>query len=166
MSPTKQLILAALICLFALGGVGYWYYSITTMSTRLAGVEEELRTQRTQASGMPSDATRLASEEAFVAQYFVHEDNVPAFINVLEARVRAQGAQISIASVAKGGTGPETALALAVTVTGTFEQVMRTVGAIEYLPYATKLTSVNVVYDPANKWRADVKLSVGLASKP
>ncbi len=165
MNSTKQIALAVFVALVALGGVGYWYYTITVMSARLASAEEELRIKKTQASGMPTDAARLASDEAMMAQFFVSEDNIPAFINVLEARVRAQGATISIASVAKNGSGPETALALAVTVTGTFEQVMQTVGAIEHLPYATKLTAVNVVYDPASKWRADIKLSVGLSSK-
>jgi hypothetical protein len=165
MSPTKQIAVAVLIVLIALGGVGYWYYTITVMSTRLAKVEEESRSQKTQTPNTATDASRLVADEATIEQYFVGEDNVPAFVNVLEARVRARGATISIASLSKSGAGLETTLALAVTVTGTFEQVMQTVGAIEHLPYATKLTSVNVVRDLASKWRADVKLSVGLASK-
>lgn len=165
MSPSKQIAAAVLIALVALGGVGYWYYTITVMSTRLAKVEEESRSQKTQTPNMSTDASRLVADEATIEKYFVGEDNVPAFINVLESRVRAHGATISIASVAKNGTGLETTLALAVTVTGTFEQVMQTVGSIEHLPYATKLTSVNVVRDLASKWRADVKLSVGLSSK-
>jgi hypothetical protein len=165
MSPIKQMALAVLVALIAFGGVGYWYYTITLMSTRLVKAEEELRSSKIQMPGALTDASRLAADEATIEQYFVGEDNVPAFINVLESRVRARGATISIASVSKSGTGLETALALAVTVTGTFEQVMQTVGAIEHLPYATKLTSVNIVRDPAVKWRADVKLSVGLSSK-
>lgn len=162
MNAPKHTILVALTTLLAIGGVGYWYYTITTLSVRLAEAERELRTQGVRAPHMATDSDRLALEEAAVGQYFVNEDNVPGFINALEARVRAQGATISIASVSRSGTATEPALALALTVTGSFEQVMRTVGSIEYIPYATKLTSVNVVYDPAGTWRADVRLSVGL----
>ena len=165
MSPAKQIVLAVFVAVVALGGVGYWYYSITKMSAQLAKVEEELRSSETQTRGAPTDDSRLAADEAAVGQYFVGEDDVPAFINVLESRVRARGATISIASVAKNGTGLETTLALAVVVTGTFEQVMQTVGAIEHLPYATKIASVNIVRDVVGKWRAEVKISVGLASK-
>ncbi len=165
MSPARQIMSALLVALIAFGGVAYEYYTITVMSARLAKIEEELRTQEMQAPGALTDASRLASDEETIGGYFVDENNVPTFINALEARVRARGATISITSVSKGGTGLETALALAVTVTGSFEQVMQTVGAIEHLPYATKLTSVNIVRDLAGKWNADVKLSVGLASK-
>jgi hypothetical protein len=163
-SATKQFIIALLCTIVVTVGVVLWYRGIIYLSAELATVESQLLAQTGQDRAVPTSGTaleRLKEDEAFVQQYFVSEATVPAFINNLEARGRAQGATVTIVSVAKNGADLDATLALALTIKGTFDQVMQTLGAIEYAPYALTISSVALVREIKGSWKADLKLSVG-----
>jgi Tfp pilus assembly protein PilO len=163
-SHLRQLIIMLVIALVVVGGVVVWYRDISYTSAELASIETKLRTETGQAASAPVNGTSLealAEDEAFVQRYFISDENIPAFINDLEARGRTRGASVTILSVSKAGAGLEAALALSLTVKGTFAQVMQTIGAIEYAPYALTISSVALVREAKGTWKADLKLSVG-----
>ena len=90
-----------------------------------------------------------------------------AFINDLEARGRVQGVAVNVLSVSAGGETKQPTLTLVLTVQGTFDAVMRTVGAIEYAPYALSISGLSLGQDGKDikdSWRADLKLRVGSLS--
>ena len=62
------------------------------------------------------------------------------FINGLEAQGQALGTTVSVLSVS-AGTGKQPTFMLSLTIEGTFDTVMRTVGVIEYAPYDISLYS-------------------------
>lgn len=71
---------------------------------------------------------------------------------------------MSVLSVSTSGTVAQPTLAFTLTVKGTFDAVMRTVGSIEYAPYDLSITALTIAQDDKNSWHADLKLSVGSVS--
>jgi hypothetical protein len=69
-----------------------------------------------------------------------------------------------VLSVAASHTAAHPSLELTLTVTGTFDAVMRTVGAIEYAPYDLSITGLDLGQTDKNAWHADVTLLVGSAA--
>jgi hypothetical protein len=93
----------------------------------------------------------------------VPETGVAAFIDDLEARGRAVGATVEIASVEAAPKGkPEMFVTLA--IEGSFDAVMRAFGSIEYAPYALAVTGMNLAQSTESPWRADLTLSIGSAT--
>jgi hypothetical protein len=161
MNSSRVLTGLVVLGVLTLAGLGYWYHVIRTTSAELERIEAELATQSTHVGGVPANGSQLRDDEHAVQEYFVSGEDVPAFINDLEARGRRQGAKVTTASVAKTGSGEDTALTLSLVIRGSFDQVSRTVGAIEYAPYALTVTSLAVVREINKEWRADLKLTVG-----
>jgi hypothetical protein len=149
-----HLSVAALLLVVALVGYGLWYAQIRAESVTLAALEAEVRVKGGADASVPK--TQFEEDEALVDRYFVSKELIPSFINDLEARGRAQGATITVTSVAQQGTG----FAVALTAKGSFDAVARTVGVIEYAPYHLTLSSMSVVREITDTWRADVKLTV------
>jgi len=151
---------------FAGACIGFylWEGVVTAKSDALAVVEDKIATRDQeikQSAEARSILNELEGEEARIQGYFVPEISTVPFINNLEARGRALGASVVVSSVAKGGTSAEPMLVLSLTVKGSFDAVMRTVGSIEYAPYNSAITSLYLGHDDKNSWHADVKLTVG-----
>jgi len=163
-SSLRHIIIAVVIASATLIGYGVWYSIISAKSTAVADLQNSIATKTETANRIAATRASLAdiaSDEAIVQNYFVPETSVVAFINSLEGKGKAQRATVSVLSVSTGGTAAHPALTLALTVKGTFEAVMRTVGSIEYAPYDLSITSLGVVQDAKNSWHADLKLLVG-----
>lgn len=163
-SPPLQLLLALVVCAAALIGYGAWYAAIVQMSNIAAQLESQIETKIEARSRIASARTALAAiagDEASVQGYFVQGTGVVAFIDDLEARGREQGATVSVLSVATGSAGEHSVLTLAVSLKGTFNAVMRTLGSIEYMPRDLTISTLSLAQDDKNSWRADLKLVVG-----
>lgn len=163
-SPLARLIFALVACGTTLVGYGVWYVTIAGKSTAVANLENQItRTIETSSRIASVRATldKITGDEAIVQGYFVPETGVVAFINDLEARGHLVGSTVSVLSVTTGGTPVQPTLVLTLTANGTFDAVMRTIGTIEYAPYALSISELSLRQNSKNSWGADLKLSVG-----
>lgn len=163
-SPFFHIIVACSVCIVTMIGYGVWYSVIGSKSAAVADLENQI-TAKTQATSRIASAraslAEVSGDEASMQNYFVPETGVVAFINTLEALGQAQGAAVSVLSVSTSGTNAQPSLTLALTIKGTFDAVMRTVGAIEYAPYDLSFSTLSLGQDTTNSWHADLSFIVG-----
>lgn len=163
-SPFTHLIIALVICVASIVGYGVWYATVTAASTTVAELQNQIVVKTETASRIAVARSALAEifgDEAAVQGYFVPETNIVSFINDLEARGLSQGSSVDVLSVSTGGTPMHPTLELALTVNGTFDAVMRTVGTIEYAPYNLSIPQLSFRQEEKERWHANVKLLVG-----
>ena len=161
-SALKQLILALIVLGFALVGYSLWYHSVSAASrnaTTLATAIAAASAANQEASQARSAASGLLSSETVVNQYFLTDGGVVPFLENLQSIGTNAGAQLQVLSVSalKGDTG----LTVALHITGSFDAVARTVGAIEYAPYDLTEESLALANDGKNAWHADMTIGVG-----
>lgn len=164
MKPSLTHFLIALL----IGGVvisvyGVCYAAISNKSREVAVLQDQITTATETTNRVTRARAILATivgDEAKVQSYFVPETAVVTLINTLETLGSTQGASVSILSVSTGGSLTQPTLLLALSIKGTFEAVMRTLGSIEYAPYAISISNVSIQQDGTNSWNADLKMSV------
>jgi len=164
-SPLKQLILALVVLMLSLGGYFFWYHSVSAASRNaatLASAIVQASAANQQAAQARSAASGLLSSETVVNQYFLADADVVPFLENLQSLGTSVGAQVQVLSVSalKGGSG----LTVALHITGTFDSVARTAGAIEYAPYDLTEQSFALANDGKNAWHADMTITVGSQS--
>ncbi|MHB8860591.1 MAG: hypothetical protein ACYC48_02550 [Minisyncoccota bacterium] len=167
-SPAIHFILALIIGLMTIVGYSAWYASVSQKSSDVANLQDQITAAKGNVGRIASARVALAEiagDEKNIQNYFVSEADVVAFITYLEERGQAEKATVSVLSVSTGGTHVLPTLLVALTVKGTFDAVMRTVGIIEYAPYALSISSLSVVEDTKNTWHADMNLTVGSVSQ-
>jgi hypothetical protein len=158
------------IALLAAALTGYWLLYSAVVDKSVAVVE---RTQEVEAKVASVKRARsieavladVARQEALVKSYVVPETGVVAFIDDLESRGRSLGTVVEIDTVARAPKG-RPALTLSLGVTGTFDAVMRTVGAIEHAPYDLTVTNFSIFQglEEQDPWVATLNLFVGSAT--
>lgn len=166
-SPFSHISIAVVICIFAIVGYGMWYAVISAKSAAVAALQNQIDTKTETVNRVAAARTTLAnvaSDEAVVQSYFVPEASVVSFIDVLETNGKTLRTTVSVLSVGTSGTPAKPSLELALSAKGTFNDVMRTVGAIEYAPYDLSISSLTVTQDDKNSWHADLKVLVGSVS--
>ena len=155
-----ELIMAGAI----LVGYGFWYFAVSAKSAAVAGLQDQITAKTETATRIATARAAIAEikdDEAIVQGYFVPETGVVAFISGLEAQGQKQGAVVSVLSVSTGATGAQPTLLFSLSVKGTFDAVMRTVGAIEYMPYDLSVSGFSLVQDDKNSWHSDLSIRVG-----
>ncbi len=168
-SPYIKLIIALACGAAAFIAYGLWYSFIVSKSAVVAGLEIQVNTIIDTASRVAAAKTALSKitgDETTVQSYFVPQTGVVAFINDLESRGRTLRSAVSVVSVSTGGTYTHPILVFELGIKGAFDSVMRTVGAIEYAPYALKVTGLSLGQEDKNSWHADIKLEVGSIPLP
>lgn len=166
-SPLLHLIFASLACILMLIGYGVWYASVEAKSVAVANLENQISTKIETESRITStraSIAEIAGDEATLQSYFVPETGVVAFIDHLDTQGKLLGATVSVLSVATSDAGARPELTLTLAVKGTFDAVMRTIGAIEYAPYDLSISKLSLRQDAKNKWHADLNLHVGSVS--
>ncbi len=167
-SPSIHFLLTIVVCLATVAAYGFWYSVVSSKSAEVAGLQDQITTESENVSRIASARVALAEiagDEKAIQGYFVSEADVVSFINDLEQRGFAEKATVHVLSVSQGGSPSRPALLVALTIKGTFDSVMRTVGDIEYAPYALSITSLSVGNDGKNVWHADLNVTVGSVSQ-
>ena len=163
-SPVIHLLLAIFVGLIASGGYAWWYNELSHKSSEAASLEAQIAVSQQQSSRIAAARAALAeiaADEAKVQNYFVSENTIVSFINVLQQTGAAQGATLKVLSVSKGGTTLQSTLVLALSIKGPFDSVMRTIGSIEYSPYAVSVATLSLTQDPQKGWDASLTITVG-----
>ena len=163
-SPLTQLFGALALCIVSLVGYGVWYAYLGAESASIAEIQSKIDAKTVTAAHAASVRASLAEisgDEAAMQGYFVPETGIVTFIDSLEAYGRSQKAAVNILSVSSNTTGTHPAFVLALTVQGSFDAVMRTVGLMEYAPYDLSIAGLSLGEDAKNSWHANLTILVG-----
>lgn len=163
------LILAVLVLIASIGLYAGGYYLLN----RLTDTAASLASQATLANQQLENATRahsaLTSGAAGqnVNQYLVTKNDIVPFLESLQAVGTPLGSSVSVVSVTDQSDKLHSRIALSLSITGSFDAVMRTLGGIEYAPYDGVMTSVSMDSAAASSgagWTALASYSVGVRS--
>jgi hypothetical protein len=167
--PYSHALGAIVLFLITLSVYGAWYAYVEKTSAVAAGLVNEIATKKESGARIQdakNQLERATSDGAAVEAYFVDTDDVVPFLESLQGIGERLGSEVTVESVSAQPAKPHTVLQLALRITGTFDSVERTLGAIEYQPYETVLT--NVTFDTpqaggevAPIWTAAVTLKIG-----
>lgn len=163
-----QLAIAAALLAATLGGYGFWYASVRTLSSESQALGTELGVKNSDSARVlaaKEALTNLASDEASVRQYLINPGDVVPFLEDLEETGSALGASVEVISVsANPGEGRGT-ITLSTKIIGSFDSVLRTLGAIEYGPYDSRITMLTFDTIPegenGGKWTAVASFTIG-----
>jgi hypothetical protein len=163
-SSLSILVLTIALALGALGAYAKWYAVIAAKSARVAELEHNIASKsRTIERAVATRATLLENKEHTdrLLAYSVAQEEVVPFISVLEGLALARGTKLEVLSVSLEGPKEREVLVIALKVDGSFDAVLRTLGAIEYAPYAISFSNAGFSRaDVAGGWHAEVRLRV------
>ncbi|HUX81017.1 MAG TPA: hypothetical protein VMV38_01700 [Candidatus Paceibacterota bacterium] len=163
-SSLTRLFSALAVAVMAVIGYGVWYSVVSAKSAEVANLQNQITTATNSVNHLTSDRTALTeitTAEGQIQSYFVPESGVVAFINYLQASGLTQKATVTVLSVSTGSSDTLPSLLFSLTIQGTFDSVMRTVGMIEYAPYDLSISSLSVKKNDKNTWQAALSFSVG-----
>jgi hypothetical protein len=162
------LIVALLVLLTAGGLFSFSYYTLhqnREKADKLATQVGLKSAELDRVVAARATLSTLATDESTLRQYSVAKENIVPFLELLEATGRELGARVTINSVSDATRGR---VSVALNVSGTFDAVMRTMGAIEYGPYDGVITNLVLsqggTASTTRAWTAAATYSVSLAS--
>ena len=168
-SPLNHIITACVIGAIVFLIHGFLYTVIVKKSTEVATLQNQIDIKREKINSIISSRValaKIAKDEAIVKKYFVSENDIVAFIDDLQTRGASQGTVVKVLSVSAGTASIKSSLTLPITVAGTFDSVMRTVGMIEYAPYNITISKFSLSKDE-KIWESNIELIVGsISTKP
>jgi hypothetical protein len=167
-SPATHFIGMLIVTGVTLAGYWGWYMAISEKSNEVANLEQKIQEKADTLKNITLARTALveiSKDEEKVQSYFIPDTDPYEFINTFPTFGDAQRAKITVLSVAMAGSSTQPILTLSAMVTGTFDAVMRTIGVIEYAPYAISISNLSVQQNVGNAWQANLSLVVGAASK-
>jgi hypothetical protein len=164
-----ELVLSLLLLVCAIGAYAYGYVEISKASAKAGTLAAEVlaKGQDSERNAAAKDALdALSSDEAGMRSYFVKQEDIVPFLGMLEQKGTSLGSSLEVVSVSAEPAKPRGRILLSVKVTGSFDAVMRTLGAIEYGPYDSRVS--NVTFDVAGgegsttpAWTAAATIAVG-----
>lgn len=162
-------VTALVTCVLALTGYGTLYATISTKSAAVATLQNAIDAKTEVATRVASARSALAetaADEVLMQAYFVPETGVVSFIDNLQAKGTALESVVTVSSVETAGTDMAPTLILVLALKGSFDAVMRTIGAIEYAPHDLSILDFSLRQNDKTLWHADVKLRVGSVPAP
>jgi len=162
-----QLVLALALFAIVAGGYALWYASVGSLSATSARLAEEIQGKSKDSARIHAATAALSSleaNEASVRAYLVRTSDIVPFLESIEQTGTELGATVDVVSVAAETAG-RPHLALSLKVQGSFDAVMRTIGAIEYGPFDSTLTGLTFdtveTADGVAVWTAATSFSIG-----
>lgn len=170
MSRSLAQLLVALGVLAVVSGLyALWYYEVQQEAKKSGELQVQIQTTIESAvtAAETSDAlAALAADEAAIEGYRIKLADIVSFLERIEGTGRALSSSVEVVTVADK-PGSDGRMMLTIRIMGTFDAVLRTLGAIEYGPYDSKVTSLT--FDtPTNggAWTAVTTLSVAVDAAP
>lgn len=136
--------------------------SAVRSATAAADVERALKEAEAESESRDILAA-LAADEADVVSRFLNPADIAVFLEKLEATGRALGSTVDVVTVADKPTA-EGRVSLTLQVIGSFDSVLRTIGAIEYGPHDIRVESLTLdtAPDGAGTWTSNAVFTVGV----
>jgi len=178
LKPYVHVIVMALVFFGALSAYGVWYSMVGKEAAAAISLQSQIQAKTetaAHAQAAKSQLTKALSDQATITNYFVSTNDIVTFLGTLQATGNRYGAKVDVESVTAQPAKPHTLLQLSLRITGSFDGVERTLGAIEYEPYDTTVSSVTfdtpgAAAGSARQWTAAVTMNVGTidtaAAKP
>lgn len=166
-----QLVVALAVFGSALGAYGFWYSLVGKSSVEAAALSEEIRTKSKDSARVAAAKVALeslAEDETAMRAYLVREQDIVPFLGTLEDTGASLGANVEVVSVSAEPKGERSQLQLSLKITGSFDAVLRTLGAIEYGPYDSAIQSVTfdtVPTEGSSSWTAAATFTLGTQSE-
>lgn len=148
----------------ALSAYGAWYAAIGKESANAVSLQSQIQAKTETAAHAQAARTQLnkaLSDQASITGYFVSTNDIVTYLGTLQSTGAKYGAKVEVQSVTSQPAKPHTLLQLALSISGRFDSVERTLGAIEYEPYDTTVTSVTLDTPDGKTWTAAVTMNVG-----
>lgn len=159
-----HLIIAGVFVALAIAAHVFWFLRIEAL-----GVEaDQLLAQRAEterAASRINDAKNalgtLVESEERIKNYFIPESDVVPFLEEIGNTGEGLGSRVEVVGVtADPGEGGRGRMTLSLRIVGGFGSVMRTIGALEFGPFDSRLVSVSLD-GGADGWTASAIYSVG-----
>lgn len=153
----------------AVGVYGFWLYQVKQEAAASLALQSQIDAtiEAAVVAAETGDAlAELAGDEAVIEGYRIRLDGIVAFLERIEGTGRTLGSSVEVVAVADKPSA-DGRIALTVRVLGSFDAVMRTLGAIEYGPYDIRVE--NLTFDTpttSGAWTAAVALSVAVDAAP
>lgn len=167
--PALSLIVSVLVALGAVGGYVFWYHLMQGLRAESVQLETDILAkegERVRAASARTAEGDLLAQENFIASHLVKTTDIVLFLERIEGTGKTFGAVVKVASVSGEGKTSNGKISLALSVTGTFDAVMRTVGAIENGPYANMVSDLTLdTPDKGETWSATGMFVVGTELK-
>ncbi len=141
-----QFISALLFLIATIAAYGIWYSIITAKSAQVATLAQQadsITAAATNVAEEKAQLVQLATQQVALNQYFISTADVVPFLEQLAKTGKYFGAKVSVVSVAATTQPPFGKLQVSLSITGTFDSVLRTIGDIEYGPYDTNITNLS-----------------------
>jgi len=159
--------LALLLIVVALNIV--WYNVVLGENanvTTLIGEVKAKSDDSTRSAVAKSELASLSTDQSSMQQYFVSTSDVVPFLQQLQTTGSYLGSNVQVVSVSATPGTPYGTLSLALTIAGSFNSVMRTLGSIEYGPYDTTIDTLTFSAPSSSgsttpQWTANALFTVG-----
>lgn len=162
-------LLATGFFILMLGLYAAWYATVARQTAEATALRAELLA-REAAGGRAAQARRaletIEIEERRVYGHLVSPNDIVPFLETLEAAGEEVGTDVEVVSVGEAPAGVSR-ITLSLRIKGSFNAVLRALGAIEYQPYDIRLT--NLTFDTvvteggvSSEWTAAAMFSVGM----
>lgn len=165
--PYTHAIVMILVFIGALSVYGTWYAAIGKESANAVSLQSQIQAKtetEANAQAAKSQLAKALSDQANITGYFVSTNDIVSYLGALQNTGTKYGAKVEVESVTSQPAQPHTLLQLALRITGPFNSVERTLGAIEYEPYDTTVTTVTLDTPGGAgtpQWTAAVTMNVG-----
>lgn len=164
-----QLVVALIVFAAALGVYGIWYSLVGKASVEAATLSEQIRTKSQDSARVAAAKVALeslAEDEAAMRAYLVREQDIVPFLGTLEDTGASLGSRVEVVSVSADSQGERSQIQLSLKISGSFDAVLRTLGAIEYGPYDSAIQSVTFDTIPTEQvasasWTAVAMFTLG-----
>ena len=167
-----QLAVAVLLLMGAVGAYLAWYSTVERLSesaTALSTQIQEKGQDSARIQGARDALESLVADEEAMRAYLVQQADIVSFLTAIEDTGTGLGSSVEVVSVSAEPNGEASRILLALRITGSFDAVLRTVGAIEYGPYDSSVESVTLDTVPgetAGMWTAAASFSIGTQAPP
>jgi hypothetical protein len=164
-TPLIDLVCAFVLLLVVALAYSYWYGSVSKRSAEASQLTQEISALGEvggRAGMVRRSLDELAHHETQVYRHLIGNSTIVAFLEEVEATGDHLGADVEVESVGTGKTGQ---LQMSARITGSFDSVMRTLGAIEYQAYDTTLTTLTLNSSEtasSTVWIANASFTVGM----
>ena len=124
------------------------YYWLTKSTAELTVLEQKVNAETVQVErikrAQEGVSGGLTSDEELVQHYFLNKQELVPFLEHLQNTGKILGSTLQVNTITETKVDSRTRIQLAFTVTGSFDAVMRTLGALEFAPYDGVLTGLNL----------------------
>lgn len=143
-----HIVIAAVLLLASIAGYAFWYMTVESVRASVTEAVTDIDAKKAEVARIQearSALQTLSQNEERIKAYFISKDDVGSFLEMVSGVGDELGAHIEIVSVTEESTAtPHPRVSLSLSVEGTFDAVMRTIGALEYGPYDVEVRNLSL----------------------